>query len=105
MRITSLRTGVIGTPWRHLTAVQVETDEGLSGVGEVRMPSNTQALLGYLAEAEGRHLLGADPFEIEALVQGMVRSDYARAGEIAMSGIAVIEMACRDVVGRALGQP
>jgi galactonate dehydratase len=105
MRIASVRTGVVGTPWRHLTLIELATDDGLTGVGEVRMPSNTQALLGYLAEAEPRHLIGADPFEIEALVQSMVRTDYARAGEITMSAISIVEMACWDIVGKALGQP
>jgi galactonate dehydratase len=105
MRITSVRKGVVGTPWRLLTVVEVQTDEGLTGVGEVRMPSNTQALLGYLAEAEPRYIVGSDPFEIESLVQRMFRFDFARAGEIAMSAIAVIEMACWDIIGKALGQP
>jgi galactonate dehydratase len=35
----------------------------------------------------------------------MFRNDFARAGEIAMSAIATIEMACWDIVGKALGQP
>jgi galactonate dehydratase len=50
-------------------------------------------------------VLGSDPFEIESLVQRMMRSDYARAGDIVMSGVAVVEMACWDIVGKALGQP
>jgi galactonate dehydratase len=69
------------------------------------MLGHTDALLGYLAEAEGRHVLGADPFAIEALVQRMYRGDYARAGEIAMSAIACVEVACWDIVGQALRQP
>src|ERR687883_1997178 len=102
---SSLTTHVAGTPWRNLTYVQVHTDEGLTGVGEVRMLNHTDALLGYLAEAERNHVLGADPFGIEALVQRMYRGDYARAGEIAMSAIACVELACWDIVGKALGQP
>ena len=105
MRIAALRTAVVGTPWRNLTFVELRTDEGLTGVGEVRMLGHTDALLGYLAEAERRHILGADPFCIEALVQRMYRGDYARAGEIAMSAIACVEVACWDIVGQALGQP
>jgi galactonate dehydratase len=35
----------------------------------------------------------------------MLRDDYARAGQVATSGIAVLELACWDVVGKALGQP
>jgi galactonate dehydratase len=100
-----VRTGVVGTPWRNLTLVELHTDEGLTGVGEVRMLNHTDALLGYLAEAELNHVVGSDPFEIESLVQRMYRRDFARAGEIVMSGIAVVEMACWDIVGKALGQP
>jgi galactonate dehydratase len=105
MRISSIATHVLGTPWRDLTYVQVRTDEGLVGVGETRMLSRTQALLGYLAEASVNHVVGSDPFDIESLVQRMKYGDYGRAGEIVMSGIACVEMACWDIVGQALGQP
>lgn len=105
MKISKIATYVVGTPWRDLTYVQVFTDEGLVGVGETRMPSHTQALIGYLAEAEQNHILGSDPFNIESLVHRMKYGDYARSGEIVMSGIACIEMACWDIVGKALGQP
>jgi galactonate dehydratase len=35
----------------------------------------------------------------------MKYGDYGRSGEIVMSGIACVEMACWDIVGKALGQP
>ena len=105
MRISGLRTGVVGTPWRNLTLVEVQTDDGLVGAGEARMLNRTDALLGYLAEAEANHVLGSDPFEIESLVQRMYRNDFGRAGEIVMSGISVVEQACWDIVGKALGVP
>jgi galactonate dehydratase len=105
MKISDVKTFVVGTPWRNLTFVRVQTDEGLSGVGEVRMLNHTDALLGYFSEAVPNHVLGHDPFNIENLVQNMYRNDFARAGEIAMSAIATLEMACWDIVGQALGQP
>lgn len=105
MKITKVDTHVLGTPWRDLTYVVVHTDEGLTGVGETRMLGHTAALRGYLAEAAGRHVIGHDPFDVEALVQRMKYGDYGRAGEIVMSGIACVEMACLDIVGKALGQP
>ncbi|BCJ31661.1 mandelate racemase/muconate lactonizing enzyme family protein [Actinocatenispora sera] len=105
MKISAIDTYVLGTPWRNLTYVQVSTDEGLTGVGETRMLGHTRALLGYLAEAAPKHVLGHDPFDIEALVQRMKYRDFGRAGEIVMSGIACIEMACWDIVGKALNQP
>ncbi|CUU54879.1 galactonate dehydratase [Parafrankia irregularis] len=105
MKIAQLETFVLGTPWRDLTYVRLRTDDGLVGVGETRMLGHTRALLGYLAEAGDNHVLGSDPFDIESLVGRMKRGDYGRAGEIVMSGIACVEMACWDIVGKALGQP
>ncbi|AUS77871.1 mandelate racemase/muconate lactonizing enzyme family protein [Actinoalloteichus sp. AHMU CJ021] len=105
MKISNIRTVVLGTPWRNLTYVVVETDEGLTGVGEARMLNHTDALIGYLTEAAPNHVVGSDPFDIESLVHRMYNLDYGRAGEIVMSGIACVEMACWDIVGKALGQP
>lgn len=105
MRITGISTHVVGTPWRNLTYVLVHTDEGLTGVGETRMLGRTDALVGYLREAEANHIAGSDPFAVEDLVRRMKYGDYGRAGEIVMSGIAVVEMACWDIKGKALGVP
>jgi len=105
VKITGIKTHVLGTAWRNLTFVRVLTDEGLEGVGEVRMLNHTDALLGYLEEAAPNHLIGQDPTQIEALVQRMYRNDYARAGEIAMSAIATVEIACWDILGKRLGLP
>src|SRR5438034_696364 len=105
MKIVDVKSYVLGTAWRNLTFVRVITDEGLEGVGEVRMVNHTDALSGYLAEAVPRYVIGHDPANVEDLVQRMYRNDYARAGEIAMSAIAVIEIACWDITGQSLGKP
>jgi galactonate dehydratase len=105
MKIVDVKSYVLGTAWRNLTFVRVITDEGLEGVGEVRMVNHTDALSGYLAEAVPRYVIGHDPANVEDLVQHMYRNDYARAGEIAMSAIAVIEIACWDIMGQSLGKP
>jgi galactonate dehydratase len=105
MKIVELRTLVMGSAWRNLTMVVVKTDEGLEGVGEVRMVNNTDALLGYLQEAGRNHILGSDPRAIESLVQRMWHDDYGRPGQVEMSGISVVEMACWDITGKSLNQP
>jgi galactonate dehydratase len=105
MKITNVTPLILGTDWRNLTFVKVETDEGLIGVGEARVLNRTDAVLGYLAEAVPRYVLGHDPFAIERLVQQMFRADFGRAGELVMTGIALIEIACWDIVGQALNQP
>ena len=45
MKITGFQTIVVGAPWRELTIVQVQTDEGITGLGEVRMVNKTDTLL------------------------------------------------------------
>lgn len=105
MKITKVTPMVLGTEWRNLIFVKVETDEGITGVGESRPPNKTSAVLGYLADSMARYVIGHDPFEIEKLTQRMFREDFGRAGEIVMTGIALIEIACWDIMGKALNQP
>ena len=105
MRISKVTPMVLGTEWRNLTIVKVETDEGLVGVGECRALNRTDGVLGYLSEAAPRYVIGEDPFNVERLVARMFREDFGRAGEIIMTVIALIEVACWDIIGKALNQP
>ena len=105
MRITDIKPMVLGTPWRNLTFLKVETDEGLTGVSEVRNVSRTEALLGYLHMAKQRYVIGSDPFQIERLVHRMFHEDFARVDDVAGSGIALVEIACWDIMGKALNLP
>ena len=57
---------MVGTEWRNLTIIRAHTDEGLTGLGEARMVNHTDALVGYLAEAAPRHLVGHDPFRMRS---------------------------------------
>src|SRR3978361_2337771 len=68
MKITAVTPLVLGTPWRNLTFVKVDTDEGIYGLGEVRLNNRTNALLGYLTEAVPRYALGLDRVATEQLV-------------------------------------
>jgi hypothetical protein len=102
VKITRARPLVLSTPWRNLTFVVVETDEGLNGVGEVRIINNTDVFSAISPNPAPRHVIGKDPFDRELIVHTMRRNDYSRAGEVAMSGISLIEMACWDIMGMAL---
>jgi galactonate dehydratase len=101
MKISQMSVFVMGSAWRNLTFMKLTTDEGLTGVSEVRIPNRTNALLGYLSECEKRYVLGSDPFRIEHLVQRMFRDDYGRIGEVCASAISLVEIACWDIVGKA----
>ena len=105
MKISKVTPMVLGTEWRNLTIVKVETDDGLVGLGECRALNRTDGVLGYLSEAAPRYILGEDPFNIESLVARMFREDFGRAGEITQTVTALLEVACWDIVGKALNQP
>ncbi|MCC7494946.1 MAG: mandelate racemase/muconate lactonizing enzyme family protein [Fimbriimonadaceae bacterium] len=105
MRITDVETLAMSTPWRDLTFVKVHTDEGLTGLGECRLPNRTADLLAYLGSAKQRHIIGSDPYNIEDLVARMFRDDFVRAGVVASCGIGTVEMACWDIIGKAAGLP
>jgi galactonate dehydratase len=105
MKITKIVTTVVGTPWRELTFVELETDDGRVGVGEVRMVNKTETLLTAIQEIGNRYVIGADPFDVERIAWGVLWMEYGRAGEVAQSALAAIDLACWDLIGQACGQP
>src|SRR5204862_1504592 len=76
MKIKNITPLVLGTPWRNLTFLKVETDEGLVGYSEGRNVNRTEALLGYLEGIKKRYVVGSDPFRIEDLVHRMFIGDF-----------------------------
>ncbi len=104
MKTTGFRTLVLGTPWRNLTYVIIETDEGLTGVGEARVLGKTHTVTQYLQDAQ-RHFIGHDPFNIEALYRRMTLLDFGKPGEVVYTGLALVELAYWDIIGKACGQP
>jgi galactonate dehydratase len=105
MRIVDLQTTVVGTPWRELTFLELETDSGLVGLSEVRMVNKTDTLLACIRELAPRYVVGTDPFDVERLAWNIQVAEYGRPGEVAMSTLAAFEVACWDLVGQALGVP
>ncbi len=104
MKITGYRTYVVGTPWRNLTYLILETDEGITGVGEARVLGKTHTVLEFLKDT-ARHFLDSDPFDIEALYQRFTLLDFGSPGEVVMTGLALVEMACWDILGKKANLP
>lgn len=86
------------------TVVEVETDTGLVGIGNVALaPRIAKAIIDqYLAPL----VVGHDPFDYEYLWQRMYRSTHAwgRRG-IGMAAISGIDIALWDLMGKATGKP
>ncbi len=105
MKITGFRTIVVGAPWRELTFVEIDTDEGIVGTGEVRIVNKTSTLVAAIRELGDRYVVGSDPFDTSRMMWNIQRAEYGRPGEVAQSALAAFEVACHDVVGQALGVP
>ena len=105
MRITKAAVTVVGTQWRELVFLELETDAGLVGTSEVRMVSRTETLEACLHELAPRHVIGTDPFDVERLAWNVQRAEYDRPGEISQSALACFDVACWDLIGQALGVP
>ena len=48
MKTTGFRLLQLGTPWRNLSYIVIETDEGISGIGEARVLGKTHTVAEYL---------------------------------------------------------
>lgn len=104
MKITAIDTYVVGNPWKNWVFAKVSTDEGIYGIGEGTL--NYFARTVETAIHELKHLiLGLDPFQIELLHQRLVRDVYTDGAQIHMCAVAAIEIACWDILGKALNQP
>lgn len=105
MIIRDVVTTVVGAPWRELTFVELETDDGRVGVGEVRMVNKTETLTACIRELADRYVIGREPFDLERIAWGVQWLEYGQAGEVAQSALAAVDVACWDLIGQALGQP
>jgi galactonate dehydratase len=106
MKITGLKTFVIGSGWRNLILLRLETDvPGLYGIGEATVQWGDEGMLGYLVSLEKRYLLGADPRDIEALWERVYRNEYWRRDFFVCSALGGVEIACWDILGKSLGAP
>ena len=106
MKITGLKTFVLGSGWRNLILLRLETDvPGLYGIGEATVQWGDEGMLGYLVSLEKRYLIGQDPRDIEALWERVYRNEYWRRDFFVCSALGGVEMACWDILGKSLGVP
>ncbi|MDE3074471.1 MAG: mandelate racemase [Chloroflexota bacterium] len=88
----------VTAPQALRTILQIATDDGLVGLGEVG-PRITQDRI----KAAIPNLLGEDPFGLERLRARFARGKFY--SQEAAGLYAAIEMACLDIQGKAIGRP
>jgi galactonate dehydratase len=89
--------------WPHWTWLKIDTDSGVSGIGETypRNPNEAAAIHGIADQ-----LIGSDPRDIERIWADLYRSfDYQVTGGAEMRALSAIDLALWDLLGKSLNAP
>ncbi|MFN2132999.1 MAG: mandelate racemase/muconate lactonizing enzyme family protein [Anaerolineae bacterium] len=114
MKVADVQTFAVGNvpPYRGGRCwlfVKLITDDGIEGIGEWSTAHvGREGAQAQLIEALAREfVVGASPFDVELIWQRIyaVHHDYRHPGLGSTPALSAIEMACWDIVGKALGQP
>jgi 2-dehydro-3-deoxyphosphogalactonate aldolase len=112
MKITDVQTFVVGVPpphfgGRYWVFLKLTTDDGLHGYGEVySVPFHPDVVAQMIQDVCARYVIGSGPFHIERLWRVIYSSGYAQRPDTSILGIlSGIEMACWDIVGKAVDKP
>lgn len=102
MKITAIRPiGVNVNQRGDWVFLEVDTDEGITGIGEASHSGNDARLFRLVPDLESQ-LVGKDPININAVRLLMRIESSGRVEETAWSAV---EQACQDIRGQYLGQP
>ncbi len=104
MKITNIECYPVWGGGRNFLFVVVDTDEGISGVGEAGITGRELAVMGAIEHFKAL-LIGQDPGRIEHIWQFLFRGGFFPAQRILTSAIAAIDIALWDIKGKALGVP
>jgi 2-dehydro-3-deoxyphosphogalactonate aldolase len=112
VRVAELRTFVVGNPppshgGRYFVLLQLVTDDGIVGLGEVYAATfHPRVVEQMLRDVFDRHVAGTDPFAIEALSRRVYSRGYTARADVSLGGVlSGLEIACWDIVGKALERP
>ena len=93
------------SPGRNFVTLQLETEDGLTGLGDATLNGRELAVASYLADHVVPAIVGRDARRIEDLWQFLYKGAYWRRGPVTMSAIAAVDTALWDIKGKALGVP
>ena len=112
MKIVDVKTYLVGNPppyhgGRYWVFLKLTTDGGIEGVGEAfAVPFHPNTVVRLIEDIGERHVIGSDPFQIERLWRTIYSSGYTQHPDLTVMGVlSALEMACWDIVGKALNQP
>src|SRR3954469_23571919 len=104
MKITNARV-IVCSPGRNFVTLKIETDEGLTGIGDATLNGRELAVATYLSEHVVPCLIGRDAHQIEDIWQYLYKGAYWRRGPVTMTAIAAVDTALWDLKAKAAGLP
>jgi galactonate dehydratase len=104
MKITGLRTVLAALGAKNCIFVLLETDEGITGLGETVLKRRSKMVEAGI-QALGRYLIGKDPTCIEDHWEKMYRDSFWVGGPMATTPLSAVEIALWDILGQSLGVP
>jgi len=105
MKIMKANTYLVDAGWRNFAFIELETDEGIIGTGEITVGGLCDAVVSIAEGLVRRYVIGRDPFDIEAIWTSMYRDEHWRGGAAVTTAISGIEIACWDIMGKSLQVP
>ena len=112
MQIQNVRTWVVANPppyhgGAYFIFLKLTTDDNVEGFGEVYgVPFHPDKVTQLIEDVVERYVVGWDPFRIESLWRIVYSSGFTQHPDLTTSGVlSGIEMACWDIIGKALNQP
>jgi len=104
IKITDIKTFVVGLATRNLVFVKVETDQKIDGIGEAYSCGPDEATVAVIHDFK-RWLVGQDPRNIEYLWALMYNFTRFPGGLVVNAALSGIEQALWDISGKAAGLP
>ena len=104
MKITNAKV-IVCSPGRNFVTLKIETDEGLTGIGDATLNGRELAVAAYLTEHVIPCLIGRDAHQIEDIWQYLYKGAYWRRGPVTMSAIAAVDTALWDLKAKAANLP
>ena len=104
MKITEIKKYPLSHDGRISLYIEVCTDNGLKGLGEVGVPNMGKTVISAIEHLEKR-LIGEDPWDSEKLWQIMFRGNFFPPGVIYSSAIAAIDIALWDLKAKSVDMP
>jgi mannonate dehydratase len=104
MKITAARV-IVCCPGRNFVTLKIETDQGLTGVGDATLNGRELAVASYLNDHVLPCLIGRDPQQIEDIWQYLYKGAYWRRGPVTMTAIAAVDTALWDIKAKIAGLP